>query len=268
MVSSLVFCVYSANMVWRFDWLKSKWISIFIYFYCCAFCETNSPNGTSDEKKMKKICSPEVNDSNLLLLSSEKYEQSINLLVFICCQWVFSMHSSPFNIGESHLRAQPNFIHIENINTLRNTNELLGKSLVVRTKATRILFNYHFSIKKVLCFVGQSFSFFCFSLSLSFSPILFKVITSSPTFFFSWCRTYRESCLDQWIEKVVSYSHQRVDTTTTHTIYLKHLERDHIIFTLKTFSVETFMLASNEIRLKRPLQLSARLVPMAYLRTS
>lgn len=220
----------------------------------------------------------EKNEENMLARS--KWQQLIIIIIgkvrtkhqftgfYTLSMSFFSMHSSPFNIGESHLRAQPNFIHIENINTLQNTNELLGKSLVVRTKATRILFNYHFSIKKVLCFVGQSFSFFCFSLSLSFSPILFKVITSSPTFFFSWCRTYRESCLVQWIEKVVSYSHQRVDTTTTHTIYLKHMERDHIIFTLKTFSVETFMLASNEIRLKRPLQLSARLVPMAYLRTS
>lgn len=118
----------------------------------------------------------EKNEENMLARS--KWQQLIIIIIgkvrtkhqfagfYTLSMSFFSMHSSPFNIGESHLRAQPNFIHIENINTLQNTNELLGKSLVVRTKATRILFNYHFSIKKVLCFVGQSFSFFCFSLSL------------------------------------------------------------------------------------------------------
>lgn len=118
----------------------------------------------------------EKNEENMLARS--KWQQLIIIIIgtvrmkhqftgFYTLSMSFFFHSSPFNIGESHLRAQPNFIHIENINTLQNTNEFLGKSLVVRTKATRILFNYHFSIKKVLCFVGQSFSFFCFSLPLS-----------------------------------------------------------------------------------------------------
>lgn len=93
-----------------------------------------------------------------------------------------------------------------------------------------------------------------------------------------WCVERIEGCLLQFIEKFVLYLgiEEKKEDRKRKPIYhqplspppplngANHVKRDHIIRNaLKTFSCNFSCLASNEIRLKRPLQLSAFSVPMA-----
>lgn len=91
MILSLVFmrCSRKQHIV-TFDWLKSKWISIFIYFYCVTFCDTTFAkwhrlaNDTRYQSNKENMLARSKWQHLISIISIEKLRRKSTIRYFLC----------------------------------------------------------------------------------------------------------------------------------------------------------------------------------------